>query len=297
MKIWNKIKHPLAIALILMGFTALRIAVPAMPYDWRFLLYFRFIISIFSGEWFGSNWMLWDLALFLATVCCIMAVPFLRKLGKAMRFAICTLLTLAVFLACTPLVNNTVTYAQTAYKEHQDRQYDAMVDAHHQEIRDFIAIADEAVWYSYNNYGCKEEFPELVRQVWAGNNMPHVTNTILIDYDSKTVGFAYHDISYFVLKDIPLTDGFTVPDTCDLTNTAFLAESGAKLTMYFNYTNGQIGNGYDIVCIALTMADGTVYGTNHLTDPENGRNYRLRLPISDEGFVRIEDFLERKEND
>lgn len=295
MKFWNKVKCLLLIALILLAFTALRIALPAMPYDWRFLLSFRFLLVLFSEELFHSRWGLWDLILYIAAVACVAALPCLWKLKMINRIVLCALAVLLVFVACTPMVSGAIDYAYDAYKELQDRQYDEMVNTRHQEIRDFIAIADEAVWYSNNNYGRKEEFPELVRQVWAGNNMPHVTDTILIDYDSKTVGFAYHYIAYFALKEIPLTDDFTIPEAYDLTNTAFLADPGAKLTMYFNYTDGQIGNGYDIVCIALTMADGTVWGTNDLTDPENGRNYRLNLPISDEGFVRIEDFLERKE--
>lgn len=288
MKLWNKIKYPPLIALIVAVMSFIRFLTMAVPSWVDTMLYYPLIAFrfIFKDTW--TN-------ILLIAICAgaVMLVPcdwqWDQEWEKWRRY----LVRPAVAVVAMLCLSGILIHSNDGW---EDRIWDRTVDASHQPIRDFIEIADAAVWYSNNCYdGYTEEFPELVRDVWAGNQWKHITNTILVDYDSQTVGFAYHAGSYFVLKDISLTQDFAVPNSCNATNTVVLSEPGTELKMYFNYKGGAVGNGYDIVCITLTMADGTVYGTNDLTDPKTGRNYFLSLPISDEGFEQIEDFLERKQ--
>lgn len=288
MKIWNKVKYPLLIALITAVISFLRFLTMALPSWVDTMLYYPLIAIRFILDDFWTN-------IFLIVVCAgaVMLVPCDRQWGqewkKLQRFLVCPVVSVIVMLCLSGLLIS-------SNEGWEDQIWDNTVDRNHQQVRDFIQIADEAVWYSNNCYdGYTEEFPELVRDVWAGNQWPHITNTILMDYESKTVGFAYHQGSYFVLKDISLSQEFSAPPFSNATNTVILAEPGAELKLYYNYTDGAVGNGYDVVCVTLTMADGTVYGTNDLTDPETGRNYHLAMPTSDEVFERIVDFSERKQ--
>lgn len=286
MRVWNKVKFPLLIALITVVMTLLRFCTMAVPSWIDYSLYYPLMVFHFMFGGAAAN-------ILLIVLCAgaVMLVPCEWEWGeeKLRRFVVRPVLAVAVMLCASGFMihgNDAI----------EDKIWEKKVDASHEPIQAFIQIADEAIWYSNNCHsGYTEEFPELVRPIWAGNRLPHVTDTILVDYDSKTVGFAYHQGMYFVLKDISLCQDFTVPDACNETNTVILADPGAELKLYYNYKGGAEGNGYDVICITLTMADGTVYGTNDLTDPETGRNYFLSLPILDEGFERIEDFMERKQ--
>lgn len=289
MKVWNKVKYPLLIALIVVVMSLIRFVTMAVPSWVDTMLYYPLIAFRFIFRDTVTN-----LVIIAISAGAVMLVPcdwqWCREWKKLRRFVVRPILAVLAMLCVS-------SWMISCNDEWEDRIWDKKVDASHQPIRDFIEIADEAVWYSNNCYhGYTEEFPELVRPVWAGNQCRHITDTILIDYDSKTVGFAYHYISYFVLKDISLSQEFTVPSFSDATNTVILGQPGAELKLYYNYKDGAVGNGHDVVCITLTMADGTVYGTNDLEDPETGRNYFLSLPTSDSVFERIEDFLERKES-
>jgi hypothetical protein len=289
MKKWEKIKYPLFISLTVAVFAFIRYAYYALP-SWipvmmlSPLMFIRIVSESIFDSSLGFDILFWLVAL----GCVILAAPTPWERGKLRRFLLRPLIAAVVILGLSTggiLLNDPL----------EDTLYDIERNASHRQIQKFIDTADEAVWYAPHCYsGYTEDFPELVRPIWAGNQIPHVTDTILIDYDSKTVGFAYHHITYFVLKDIRLGKSFTVPENWDERNTVTLAEPGAVLTMYYSYRDGHPGNGCDITCIALTMADGSSYGTNQLTDPETGRNYFLKLPTSDDVFERIEDFMERK---
>lgn len=280
---WEKIKHPLLLLLIAVVLSFLRFLAIAVP-SWvdSSVIYPLFAVRILLTD-LGAGILLLAVGAGAA-----MLVPCEGERTGLRRFLIRPVAVLLLILILSGI-------AIGSNGRWEKRIYNRGKEASHQQIRDFIEIADEAIWYSKDWHDDAEDFPELVRPIWAGTHSPHVTDTILVDYDSKTVGFAYHYVSYFVLKDITLSQSFTVPDTWDYVNTVVLGEPGAELKLYFNYKDGQEGNGYDIVCITLTMADGTVYGTNDLTDPETGRNYHLSLPTADSVFERIDDFLQRKQ--
>lgn len=118
----------------------------------------------------------------------------------------------------------------------------------------------------------------------------YITDTLMIDYDTMTIGFSYYHISIFELKTFSLEPNGQVPESCDWSDSIDLAKSGACLTFYFEYRDGQIGNGHTATCIALTMPDGTVYTAADLIDPDTGYSYHVGH-IGGGYYVRIEDFL------
>lgn len=289
MKIWNKLKHPLLLIVLTLALAFLRYVSYACPVWCPYVFWAPGLyLQILSDALFSSKYVLMEIVFWPVALGAFLLVPADEQYGCTRRSLLRLVLPLLVVLGLS-------SFAIASNDRWEQDAFDRKREASHQQIRDFIQIADEAVWYSNDYYdGYTEEFPELVRPIWAGNQSPHITDTILIDYDSKTVGFAYHYVSYFVLKDISLSQEFTVPSFSNETNTVILGQPGTELKLYYNYKDGAVGNGYDVVCITLTMADGTVYGTNDLTDPETGRNYFLSLPTADSAFARIEDFLQRK---
>lgn len=288
MKIAKIIFQITIIVLIILFFTFLRIALPAMPYDWRPFLYLRFILSGgFSGP---DYWHVWDIFTAVIGICCIFAVPVEGSCKGLRRFLLRPIALVLVFVLSSPYVNTTVESAHTAYKEYQDRQYQAKVDARTMEIQAFIEIADEA--YAYDNSQYQGEnyltaFPELVLED------KYVTDTLLIDYDTMTIGFCFHHITMFELKTFSMEISDQLPESYEWKETLDLVDSGGQLTVYFNYRDGSAGNGCTAICIAITMPDGTTYIAQDLTNPETGYNYFIGH-IAGNYYVHIADFPERE---
>lgn len=286
MKISKNISGVALVALIILLSTFLRIALPAIPYDWGLFLVLRFLLN---GGFTGPDyWYVWDIFTAVIGICCIFAVPVEGNYRLVRKFLLRPMTLVLVFILSTPYVDATVEASHAAYDEYQDRQYQAKEEAHAKEIQEFIQIADEAYAYSnaeYQGENYKIAFPELVME------NRYVTNTLMIDYDTMTLGFCFYDITMFELKTFALEPGGIVPENCEWSHTLDLEGSGGKLTMYFEYRDGMVGNGSTATCIALTMPDGTVYTAKDLTNPDTGYNYFVGH-IDGGYYVRIDGFNE-----
>lgn len=238
-----------------------------------------------------------DILLVAAAIVAAMLLSDAERSSKLQRFLwsplLCALLTLGLGIGGT-----------AAYEWAEEAAYYAKIDRQTQQIQEFIDIADEAVWYSRNehqNPSDLEAFPEILRE---GTHMedfevathPYATDTMLIDYDSMTLAFCYHHLSSFRLHRFRLIPQEEPPKDHLWSHSVELAHPGAQLTCYFAYRDNQPGNGSNMLCITLTMADGTVYTAADLTDPDTGYNYFVGHLAGGE-YQRIEDFQERKNND
>lgn len=286
MRVWSKIKYPFYFLLFLLGAVALRIALPALPYDWPLVTSIQVIVILFSRELNGTDWVLWDILVAIIAFCVIFFVPVQGKYSRVRRFLLRPMVLVLVAFLAAPFVNSTVEHAQKAYEDYQDRQYQAKVDANLREIQDFIEIADEAYIYSTTKHTGDHDVAALQGIAINGK---YVTDTMMIDYDTMTLGFCFDYITMFQLRTFSLEPGGKVPESCEWSHTLDLVDSGGRLTMYFEY----LGGSPNIMCIALTMPDGKVYTAADLTDPKTGHSEYIGH-IDGGYFVRIDDFLERK---
>lgn len=171
--------------------------------------------------------------------------------------------------------------------------WDHKVNASHKQIQKFIQIADEAYAYStaeYQDTHYQEDFSELVIED------RYVTDTMMIDYDTMTLGFCFYHSSKFELKTFQFVEGGQIPASYTWKHSLELADSGGILTMFFEYRDGMVGNGFTITCIALTMQDGTVYTVRDLIDPGTGYSYFFGNGIDGGYFEHIEGIPQRDQS-
>lgn len=278
MKNWDKIKHPLLIALIaaLLGF--IRFLAIARP-SWvdSSLEYSLWVVCVVLTEPGAA------ILLLAVGAGAAMLVPCEGERAGVRRFLIrplATVLTIVLLSGVMIPVNDGL----------ETKLWQAKVKASHKEIQKFVEIADEAILYSHNEHlGQRglEDFPALAVEE------KYITDTMMIDYDTMTIGFAYHNISMFELRTFSFEKGQR-PQESTWSHSVNLAEPGATLTLYFDYRDGAEGNGSTMTCIALAMADGSVYTAVDITDPETGYNYFVGHPDGGE-YRRIEEFHQRKQ--
>lgn len=278
MKKWDKIKHPLLISLIVVLLSFLRFLAIARP-SWvdASLVYPLWVVCVLLTEP-GA-------AILLLTVGAgaAMLVPCEGERTGVRRFLIRPLATMLAILLIPGIMVPVNDNLETKLRQ-------AKVSASHREIQKFVEIADEAILYSNDQHlGHRglEDFPALAV------DGKYITDTMLIDYDSMTIGFAYQHISIFELRTFSFEKG-QPPQESAWSHSIDLGAPGATLTLYFDYRDGSEGNGSTMTCICLTMADGTVYTAADITDPETGYNYFVGHPGGGE-YRRIEDFLQRKQ--
>lgn len=273
MNVPNIQKHTLRIARILFVFTVLRIALPAMPPDWNFLLIFRFVLSIFSQELFHYQWALWDLILLLCAIVRILFVPFPKDYSKAKRFLMAIVPAVLVFALTTPLVTFSITASQDVYDGYQDWLRRKQLDATYGEIRDFLEDAD--VGYAYNTNVQRhdpeflERFPELASthpytdgyETYTGY---HVTDVILLDYDTHRVGivyFRYGDPEFYLYK---LHPAEAVPNLHPQSATQLSPPGETFLSYSYSYDLLQYTD-----ALVLTMADGSIYAITGMSKEDD----------------------------
>lgn len=278
MKKWDKIKHPLLLALIAAVLGFIRFLAIARP-SWvdASLIYPLWVVCVWLTE-FGAA-----VLLFAVGAGASMLVPCEGERARVRRFLLRPLLTvLAIELVSGVLVpvNDGL----------ETKLWQAKVKASHKEVQKYVEIADEAILYSYDQHlGQRglEDFPALVV------DGKYITDTMMIDYDTMTIGFAYQYISMFELRTFSFEKG-QLPQGSTWSHSVELGTPGATLTLYFDYRDGAEGNGSTMTCIALTMADGSIYTAADITDPETGYNYFVGHPDGGE-YRRMEDFLQRKQ--
>ena len=209
----------------------------------------------------------------------VMLVPYHGYEYRKHRYVIRPILAaLAVF------VISSIGIAGNEYVE--DAIWDRHVTAKHDEVREFIQIADVAFAYSTTEYQGHyvEEFPELVM------DGRYVTDTMMIDYDTMTVGFCFHYIGNFELVTFPLTENGPLPNYPGVPYKLNLPGSGGMMTMYFNdpYDHGSLN------CMKLTTPDGSVYTARGLIDPNNLESHFRGTHVPDDYYKWIEGFPKQK---
>lgn len=278
MKKWNKIKYPLFIALIAVPLSFIRFLAIARP-SWvnASLIYPLWVVCVWLTEPGAA------ILLFAVGAGAAMLVPCEGERAKLRRFLLRPLLTmLAIVMVSSVLVPVNDGLETKLWQER--------VKASHKEIQKFVEMADEAILYSYDDHLSQEKLKDF--QALAVDGM-YVTDTMMIDYDTMTIGFAYQDNFIFTLRTFSFEKG-QLPQGSTWSHSVDLDTPGATLTLYFDYRDGAKGNGSTMTCIALTMADGTVYIAADITDPETGYYYFVGHPDGGE-YRRIEDFLQRKQ--
>ena len=286
MKIWSKIKYPLYLTLIVLLMTFLRFGAMAVP-SWIPTMLLSPLIA--SRLILGDS--LTNVLLAAVSIGAVMLVPCEVQWGQVQRSRLRRFLLRPALAVLVIFGLSAILIA--ANDQWEDMIWDRTVAASHREIREFIDIADEAIVYSNSEYqgsNYQQDFPELVME---GR---YVTDTMMIDYDSMTIGFCYHHIAKFELKTFSFKSGGNIPGNYEWSHSVALSEPGALLTFYFDYRDGQEGNGSTTTCIALTMADGTVYTAANLTDPRTGYSYFVGH-LGGGAYEPIENFQERKQYD
>lgn len=286
MKIRSKIKSPLLLTLIVLLMTFLRFGAMAVP-SWipTTLISPLLVCRLVLGDF------LTNVLLAAASIGAVILVPCEVQWGEVQRSRLRRFLLRPALAVLVIFGLSAVLIA--ANDQWEDMIWDRTVAASHREVREFIDIADEAILYSnaeYQGSNYQQDFPELVMED------RYVTDTMMIDYDSMTIGFCYHYVSKFQLKTFSLQAGGKVPESYTWSHSVALSEPGALLTFYFDYRDGKEGNGSTTTCIALTMADGTVYTAANLTDPRTGYSYFVGH-LGGGSYEPIEDFQERKQYD
>ena len=287
----EKIKHlwytiepavpTLAIVLIVAVMTFVRFCAIAIPtwvdYRWYYL---PMVVNFIFGKAATTIFVL------IITAGAVMLVPCNTEPQKTHRFLIRPLSAALVVLVLSGIaipINDKV----------EDAIWDRKVTASHKQIQKFIQIADEAYAYStteYQDNHYQEAFSELVIED------RYVTDTMMIDYDTMTLAFCFHGVSNFELKTFQFVEGGQIPESSAWKHTLELANSGGILTMFFEYRDGMVGNGFTITCIALTMPDGTVYTIRDLIDPGTGYSYFFGNGIDGGYFKHIEGIPQRDQS-
>ena len=279
-------KYLTKILLIVLVFTVLRVALPAMPSDWNSLLIFRFLIFALSREWFHMDWALWDLILLLCAIICALAVPAPKAYIKTKRFLLAIVPAVLIFALTSPLVTFYITATQEAYEEYQDMQWQKQLDATYADIRDFLKDAD--VGYAYNTATQRHDpeflelFPELAstHPYTDGNGGHftgyHATDVVLLDYDTHRVGivyFRYGDPEFYLYELLPVDQ---IINQIRQQTTHLPSPGGTFVSYSYSYDLEQYTD-----ALVLTMADGSMYAVTGLSNENNllflGLNSSLEL--------------------
>lgn len=283
MKIWNKIKYPLLIALIVLLLAFVRYVALAGP-GWAYwldttLLFPLLFLRILSLDAFSSDILL-DILLVAVGIGAVLFVPAPAKFGKLRRYLLRPALAAVAIVAISAAAIN-------ANDTWEDQLRQRKQDALFRDIRAFVDVADEVIAYNTHSqhFGdpFREAFPELLLEtthIVNDQKVPayYYCDYILIDYDTHRVGFVYHRYGSLELFEYQLK---AVDDYPDLARqrTIDLPNSGASLICYRlsieldQYTDG----------LALAMPDGSIYAITDLC-----RVDRLFLGIQNAALEFIE---------
>lgn len=260
MRIWNKIKYPLLIGLIVLFFAFLRFLAYALP-SWSYgLVYPLMVIRLLSQDWFDSDILL-DIALLAAAFFAVMFVPMPEKWGRLRRYILRPILSAVMVVIISLGMSGT-------NEQIIEHNYDLKIAKAEQLIEE----ADEIIYYNlYSHQGATPRFTQSEIIHTCG----HSHDMILIDYDTHRVTFlreltaaAYLEIDTFQLQPTGQTE-FKAYTQVEVE----LTGEGAKFITHFP----DLDNPHRTSGIVLHMADGSVYALTDLIDPAYDYPYFLGL--------------------
>ena len=280
MKVWNKVKYPLLIGLIVVLFALVRALAYTLPSGALTILYPLILIRLLSQDWFDSD-ILFDILLLAAVFFAVMYVPGPEKWGKFRRYllrpAVAVLVTFGLSAA-----------AVTGYQALEDWTYQKNRDTTYQNIADFLDEADEAIAYNTHSHHFddrfRDAFPELLLETThIIDNEPttvyYYSDYILIDYDTQRIGFIYHQYGTLKFYEYQLKPADAYPEL-GRQRTIDLPDAGAELRCYRpGPTLSQYTDGF-----ALTLSDGSIYTVTGLC---RGTNFYLGLKDAQLTFLEI----------
>lgn len=245
MKIWNKIKFPLLVAL----FTAVIFGLRILCHSWDAMLYILLFPVLLSRDLFDSNWVLVDIFLILILVGCILFTPAPGKLGRFRRFFLRPLLAiLVVILASNPMISN----AQEYFREQEEKMWEQKEEAFRAEVREFLDEADELILHDHHSQNYSPYFEDArIRCVCGAYH-----DVIMIDYDTMRIAFLRHDwiddFHVYQLKQGALSEENTFVQL-----DAVLPESGNRLITYYPEADLE----HRTCALELVLSDGKIYST------------------------------------
>lgn len=277
MKIWNKIKFPLLIGLIVLLLAFIRylsLAAPSWAFDVLISLLYPLVVVRFLSQAYFESEILLEILLISLGVGAVICIPRPERFGKLRRYLLRPALASVIIL----VLSNAAISANDGW---EDALYQRQLDASYQQIREFVDEADEAIAYNTSTHRFDDNFldafPELaldtVHLVDNQHKTVHyVTDVILIDYDTQRLGIVYFRYGDPEFYEYQLKPADQLPKNLLSQLSVDLPQSGASLYCYRvsaelkQYTSG----------FGLTMADGSIYTITGLSDEDYlflGLNY------------------------
>ena len=257
MKIWNKVKFPLLIVLLVAVFAFIRYITMAVP-SWvnASLIYPLLVMRLLLED-------TWTSVILLGIgAAIIMCVPCGGAWEKLRRFLLRPALAVLVILGLS-------NFAIAANDSWEDQLYQRRMYATYAQIHAFVDVADEA--FAYNTHSqhfdnrFRKEFPQLLLETMHSDGIHYYySDYILIDYDTHRVGVVYNQygiLRFFVYQLEPVDSYPVLPQQ----NTIALSAPGATLKSFCRerelsqYTDG----------FALIKEDGSIYAITGLCDKKN----------------------------
>ena len=249
MKIWNKVKYPLIIGLIVAVMSLIRFLSMAVPSWVETMLYYPLIAFRLIFKDTVTN-----IVLIAVTAGAVMLVPcdlWLEQEWKKMRRYLVRPAVAVVVMLC---VSGWMIHSNDGW---EDRIWEKKVDAFSQDVSAFLDVADEVILHNSSTHNYTPYFKDERIRCECGT----YHDVIMIDYDTMRIAFLNHDSinDFFVYE---LKPG-ALPSGNGLVQADVLLD--ASQTRLITYTPG-FDQGHRTSAIELILADGTAFSTTDTPD-------------------------------
>lgn len=270
MKIWNKVKYPLLITMIVAVISFIRFLTMAMPSWIDTMLYYPLIAFRFIFEDTITN-----IVLILITAGAVMLVPcdwqWAQEWKKTRRFLVRPTIAVVVMLCLSGI-------AIAQGEEWDDAYWDNKVDAYCQEVSAFLDSADEVILHNSSDHNYSPYFADERIRCTCGA----FHDVIMIDYDTMRIAFLNHDSinDFFVYE---LNPGALTSENSIVQTDLLLDSSQTQLITY----SPDFDNSHRTCAIELILADGTVFSTTDTPDSHWDNAFLALHTGSDDRFFPI----------
>lgn len=272
MKIWDRIKYPLLLALIVAVMSFIRFLTMATPNWVETMLYYPLIALRILFKDFWVN-------ILLIAVCAgaVMLVPYNwqwnQESKKLRRYFVRPAISVLVMLCLSGVMIASNDGWEDAY-------WGNKVDAYCREVSDFLDVADEVILHNGSSHHYSPYFADERIRCECGT----FHDVIMIDYDTMRIAFLHHEgISNFFVYE--LQPG-ALPSGNGIVQTDLLLEPAqTRLITYAPSSD----NGHRTCAIELILGDGTAYSTTDTPDDHWDDAFLALYAGSGDHFFRVGD--------